>query len=83
MTHEELFEAFYNVVAKETGKECIKFFNEQLEKAKNNEEDLQFLLLAIRKYRSRNMIYEERWSKRAASPWSSSRSKPLLNSATS
>ena len=59
LTHEELFEAFYNVVAKETGKECIKFFNEQLEKAKNNEEDLQFLLLAIRKYRSRNMIYEE------------------------
>lgn len=60
MTHEELFECFYSVIDKGSGKEIATFFNEQLDKAKGSDEDLEFLRRALeyhKHYRS-EMTYE-------------------------
>lgn len=59
MKHQEMFEAFYSIVSKGTGKECADFFNNQLEKAKGNEEELRFLLNSLRCHHHKGLIFEE------------------------
>ena len=51
MTHEELFQCFYSVIDKGSGKEITTFFNEQLNKAKGSDEDLEFLKRALEYYK--------------------------------
>ena len=60
MTEQELFEAFYSVIAHGNGKQIADFLNKQLQMAKKNKDDLIFLHTALNKYRHCDMIYEEK-----------------------
>ena len=60
MKQDELFECFYSVIDKGSGKEIATFFNEQLDKAKGSDEDLDALKDALQQYKKVNsQITEE------------------------
>ena len=58
MTEQELFEILYSVITQGSGKEIADLFNEQLNKAKRNKDDLEFLKRSIGKYRGVSMVFE-------------------------
>ena len=60
MTEQELFEAFFTVVEKGTGRDVTDFFNEQLNKVKGNKEGVIFLQKSLALYKEHNMCYEHR-----------------------
>lgn len=60
MTIDEIFEVFYSVVKNGSGKEIVDMFNEELNKARGDENKLRFLYLALRKYRVNKMEFEHR-----------------------
>ena len=60
MDKQDLFEAFFSVIEHGNGKKIADFFNEQLNMAKQNEEDLKFLIQSLQLYRQNDMVYEHK-----------------------
>ena len=60
MDKQDLFEAFYSVIAHGNGKEIVDFFNEQLDKAKQDKDELKFLFKALQLYKQNDMVYEQK-----------------------
>lgn len=60
MTEQKLFETFYTIIDKGTGKQITDFFNEQFNDAKKNKKDMEFLQKALEKHKKHKMTYEKR-----------------------
>ena len=60
MTEQELFEAFFTVISNGTGRQITDFFNEQLNKAKENEDEMIFLQKSLDIHKQNKMCYESR-----------------------
>ena len=60
MTLQEKFEEMLDVVQNKSGKEIADYFNNELEKVKNDNDKLLMLLTIVRKFRYNKMSQEDR-----------------------
>ena len=55
-----MFEAFYTMIDKGTGRKITDFFNEQLNSARQNKEQMIFLQKSLKLHKNVTMCYEKR-----------------------